>query len=167
MLRFEPASLHGDGHRKYGCANVTVGGNGPSSVAANERCHRAWTQGDDNEAGWPAISRIALAYELGRNGFWLARWLICSRDRGARHPFGKRPHPAMAAMLLRERGPSASRSSATSRGFESSKPAAGVVAGASSRRRREPHDPPRQDAERERGCADGDSRRPAGKHPEP
>jgi len=26
-------------------------------------------------AGWP-ISRIALAYEAGRDGFWLARWLI-------------------------------------------------------------------------------------------
>ena len=40
-------------------------------------------------AGRP-ISRIALAYEAGRDGFWLARWLICSWDRGACHPFGKR-----------------------------------------------------------------------------
>src|ERR1019366_5193617 len=39
-------------------------------------------------AGRP-ISRIALAYEAGRDGFWLARWLI-ARDRGACHPFGKR-----------------------------------------------------------------------------
>ena len=34
-------------------------------------------------AGRP-ISRIALAYEAGRDGFWL------SRDRGACHPFGER-----------------------------------------------------------------------------
>src|SRR6476469_3760433 len=36
-------------------------------------------------AGRP-ISRIALAYEAGRDGFWLARW----RDRGSCYPFGKR-----------------------------------------------------------------------------
>src|SRR5271165_762105 len=39
-------------------------------------------------AGRP-ISRIALAYEAGRDGFWLAL-AYCSRDRGACHPFGKR-----------------------------------------------------------------------------
>ena len=37
-------------------------------------------------AGRP-ISRIALAYEAGRDGFWLARWLIA---RGICYPFGKR-----------------------------------------------------------------------------
>jgi len=42
-------------------------------------------------AGRP-ISRIALAYEAGRDGFWLARWLIA---RGIEahvihcYPFGK------------------------------------------------------------------------------
>src|SRR6478609_6969816 len=38
-------------------------------------------------AGRP-IRRIALAYEAGRDGFWLARY--CSRHRGACHPFGER-----------------------------------------------------------------------------
>jgi hypothetical protein len=62
-------------------------------------------------AGRP-ISRIALAYEAGRDGFWLARWLIArgieahvihsasvavSRERKRANP-----HPAMAAMPLRE-----------------------------------------------------------------
>jgi transposase len=28
------------------------------------------------DAFWPADHRIALAYEAGRDGFWLARWLI-------------------------------------------------------------------------------------------
>jgi transposase len=40
-------------------------------------------------AGRP-ISRIALAYEAGRDGFWLARWLIARGIEGACHPFGKR-----------------------------------------------------------------------------
>src|SRR5260370_20453554 len=36
------------------------------------------------------ISRIALAYEAGRDGFWLARWLIARGIEAACHPFGKR-----------------------------------------------------------------------------
>src|SRR5258705_1216506 len=41
-------------------------------------------------AGRP-ISRIALAYEAGRDGFWLARWLIARGiEAHVIHPFGKR-----------------------------------------------------------------------------
>src|SRR6202165_3819714 len=32
------------------------------------------------------ITRIALAFEAGRDGFWLARWLNCARGRSARDP---------------------------------------------------------------------------------
>jgi hypothetical protein len=46
-------------------------------------------------AGRP-ISRIALAYEAGRDGFWLARW----RDRGICYPFGKRCSVADRQRLL-------------------------------------------------------------------
>lgn len=34
------------------------------------------------------ITRIVLAYEAGRDGFWLARWLR-PWDRGVGHPFNK------------------------------------------------------------------------------
>jgi hypothetical protein len=40
-------------------------------------------------AGRP-ISRIALAYEAGRDGFWLARWLIARGIEAHVIPFGKR-----------------------------------------------------------------------------
>ena len=33
------------------------------------------------------ITRIAVAFEAGRDGFWLARYLTAARDRGSRHPF--------------------------------------------------------------------------------
>ena len=32
------------------------------------------------------ITRIAVAYEAGRDGFWLARWLRAPRHRNLRHP---------------------------------------------------------------------------------
>src|SRR5205823_7412473 len=32
------------------------------------------------------ITRIALAFEAGRDGFWLARWLTAARRRGSRDP---------------------------------------------------------------------------------
>jgi hypothetical protein len=40
-------------------------------------------------AGRP-ISRIALAYEAGRDGLLAGALAHCSRDRGACHPFGER-----------------------------------------------------------------------------
>src|ERR1700740_1246140 len=32
------------------------------------------------------ITRIALAFEAGRDGFWLARWLAARENRGSRDP---------------------------------------------------------------------------------
>jgi transposase len=32
------------------------------------------------------IERIAVAFEAGRDGFWLARWLGGARHRGPHHP---------------------------------------------------------------------------------
>jgi len=32
------------------------------------------------------IERIAVAFEAGRDGFWLARWLRGARHRGPHHP---------------------------------------------------------------------------------
>src|SRR6266700_4808069 len=46
------------------------------------------------QAGHP-IARIAVAYEAGRDGFWLARWLR-ARYRGSRHPCLQRGRLARA-----------------------------------------------------------------------
>ena len=42
---------------------------------------------DEARSNGHAIERIVVAYEAGRDGFWLARWLTCTWDRSARHPF--------------------------------------------------------------------------------
>ena len=40
---------------------------------------------DEAEKAGRRIERIAVAFEAGRDGFWLARWLQGARHRGLRH----------------------------------------------------------------------------------
>src|SRR5271168_2454569 len=56
----------------------------PSDTAALLGLLQGWRD-EAVEAGHP-IKRIAVAFEAGRDGFWLARWLRDARHRGLRHP---------------------------------------------------------------------------------
>ena len=52
-----------------------------------------WT--DEATRAGRGITRVCVAFEAGRDGFWLARWLR-ARDRGLRHPPDKRGRLARA-----------------------------------------------------------------------
>jgi hypothetical protein len=51
---------------------------------------RVYCRAADGCACWPRIRRIALAYEAGRDGFWLARWLISRGIEAHCRQFGER-----------------------------------------------------------------------------
>src|SRR5438552_3615509 len=70
---------------------------------------------EEAEKAGHRIGRIVVAFEGGRDGFWLARWLLCERTNRNRAPHtstmdaaAKRPNPARES-LIGQTSPTANR----------------------------------------------------------
>ena len=51
---------------------------------------------DEAASAGHTVTRIAVAFEAGRDGFWLARWLSARDNRSTCHPSGERCRIARA-----------------------------------------------------------------------